>query len=80
MAENKIKVTLIKSTIGCLKDQKATVESLGLKKIRQSKVFDDSPALQGKLFKIKHLVKVENVSEVAHEIRKFTTCRRRKNF
>lgn len=61
MAENKIKVTLIKSTIGCLKDQKATVESLGLKKIRQSKVFDDSPALQGKLFKVKHLVKVENV-------------------
>ncbi len=61
MAENTVKVTLIKSTIGCLKDQKATVESLGLKKIGQSKVFSDSPALQGKLFKVKHLVKVENV-------------------
>lgn len=56
-----VKVTLIKSTIGCLKDQKATVESLGLKKIGQSKVFNDNPALQGKLFKVKHLVKVENV-------------------
>lgn len=61
MAENKVKVTLIKSTIGCLKNQKANIESLGLKKIGQSKVFDDSPALQGKLFKVKHLVKVENV-------------------
>lgn len=61
MAQNGIKVTLMKSTIGCLKDQKATVESLGLKKIGQSKVFNDSPALQGKLFKVKHLVKVENV-------------------
>lgn len=61
MAVNQIKVTLIKSTIGCLKDQKATVESLGLKKIGQSKVFNDSPSLQGKLFKVKHLVKVENV-------------------
>ncbi len=61
MAENRIKVTLIKSTIGCLKDQKATVESLGLKKIGQSNEFSDSPALQGKLFKVKHLVKVENV-------------------
>ena len=56
-----MKVTLVKSTIGCLKDQKATVESLGLKKIRQSRVFDNSPSLQGKLFKVKHLVKVENV-------------------
>lgn len=61
MAVNQIKVTLIKSTIGCLKDQKATVESLGLKKIGQFKVFNDSPSLQGKLFKVKHLVKVENV-------------------
>lgn len=59
--ENKIKVTLVRSTIGCLKDQKATIESLGLKKIRQSRVFDNSPSLQGKLFKVKHLVKVENV-------------------
>ncbi len=61
MAENRIKVTLIKSTIGCLKDQKATIESLGLKKIGQSKVFENNAALQGKLFKVKHLVKVENV-------------------
>ncbi len=56
-----VKVTLIKSTIGALKNQQATVASLGLKKLHQSKVFEDSVALQGKLAKISHLVKVENV-------------------
>lgn len=56
-----VKVTLIKSTIGALKNQQATVASLGLKKIHQSKVFEDSATLQGKLAKISHLVKVENV-------------------
>ena len=56
-----VKVTLIKSTIGALKDQKATVASLGLNKIHQSKTFEDSVALQGKLAKVRHLVKVESV-------------------
>ena len=56
-----VKVTLIKSTIGALKNHQATVASLGLTKIHQSKVFEDSAALQGKLALVKHLVKVENV-------------------
>lgn len=56
---DKVKVTLIKSTIGCLKVQQDTVASLGLKKINQSKVFDDNACLQGKLAKVAHLVKVE---------------------
>ncbi len=59
--ENQIKVTLVKSTIGCVKSQKGTVESLGLKKIGQSRTFADSAALQGKLKKVAHLVKVEQV-------------------
>ena len=56
-----VKVTLIKSTIGALKNQQATVASLGLTKLHQSKVFEDNACLQGKLAKISHLVKVENV-------------------
>ena len=56
-----IKVTLIKSTIGEVKSVKATVESLGLKKIRSERTFEDSPELQGKLKKVAHLIKVENV-------------------
>ena len=56
-----VKVTLIKSPIGEVQSVKATVESLGLKKIRSERTFEDSPALQGKLKKVAHLVKVENV-------------------
>ncbi len=47
-----VKVTLIKSTIGALKNQQATVASLGLKKLHQSKVFEDSVALQLSLIHI----------------------------
>ena len=61
MENNKVKVTLIKSTIGSLKVHKDTVASLGLTKIHQSKVFENNACLQGKLAKVSHLVKVEKV-------------------
>ena len=57
----KIKVTLVKSTIGQVDSVKATVAALGLKKIRSSKELEDTPAIQGMIAKVKHLVKVENV-------------------
>ena len=57
----KIKVTLVKSTIGQIEANKATVQALGLKKIRSSKELDDTPAIRGMVEKVKHLVKVENV-------------------
>ena len=54
-----VKITLVKSLIGRLDKQVKTAGSLGLKKIGDTKVIEDSPALQGKIFVIKHLVKVE---------------------
>ena len=54
-----VKITLVKSLRGRLDKQVKTAGSLGLKKIGDSKVLEDSPALQGKIFVIKHLVKVE---------------------
>ena len=57
----KIKVTLVKSTIGQVKSVKATVAALGLKKIRSCNELDDTPVVQGMIAKVKHLVKVENV-------------------
>ena len=57
----KIKVTLVKSTIGQVESVKATVKALGLKKIRSSKELDDTPSVQGMITKVKHLVKVENI-------------------
>jgi large subunit ribosomal protein L30 len=56
-----VKITLVKSLIGRLDKQVKTAGSLGLKKIGDFKVLEDSPALQGKIFVIKHLVKVEQV-------------------
>ena len=55
----KLKVTLVKSTIGCLDKQKKTVQALGLKKIRSSVVVSDTPAMRGMIFVVKHLVTVE---------------------
>ena len=57
----KIRVTLVKSTIGQVEANKATVKALGLKKIRSSKELEDTPAIQGMIAKVKHLVKVENI-------------------
>ena len=57
---NKIKVTLKKSTIGCKKDQIATVEALGLRKIGQSVEKPDNPQTRGMVFKVKHLVEVSD--------------------
>lgn len=60
-AKKQIKVTLVKSTNGCLKDQIATVAALGLTKIRTFNVLPDNDATRGMIFKVKHLVTVEEV-------------------
>ena len=56
-----LKITLVKSTIGCKKDQQKTVESLGLRKLNSTVLQPDNPCTRGKIFKVKHLVKVEEV-------------------
>ena len=55
----KIRVTLVKSTIGQVASVKGTVAALGLKKIRSSKELEDTPASRGMITKVQHLVKVE---------------------
>ena len=57
----KIKVTLVKSTIGCKKDQIATVKALGLKKIRDEKIHEENDQIKGMVNKVIHLVSVEQV-------------------
>lgn len=57
----KVRVTLVRSTIGALKNQKATVAALGLKKIGQSKEFNVSDSLNGMIKVVSHLVKVEKI-------------------
>ncbi|MGE5507659.1 MAG: 50S ribosomal protein L30 [Chitinophagales bacterium] len=57
----KLKVTWVKSSIGEPQDQKDTVKALGLRKMGQSAVLPDNPAVRGMIFKVKHLVAVEEV-------------------
>jgi large subunit ribosomal protein L30 len=62
MAKTKsLKITLIKSTIGEKPKTKATVESLGLRKIRQSVERPDTPDVRGMVFRARHLLDVEEV-------------------
>ena len=56
-----VKVTLVKSTNGEVASVKATVAALGLKKIRQSKTLESTPANLGQIEKVKYLLKVEEV-------------------
>ena len=57
----KIKVTLIKSTIGAIENQKANVAALGLKKIGSFNILEDGPVVRGMIDKVSHLIKVEEV-------------------
>ncbi|MEW5829127.1 MAG: 50S ribosomal protein L30 [Chloroflexota bacterium] len=58
-APKTLRVTLIKSPIGYTKDQKATVRALGLRRMNQTVEHTDTPALRGMLFKVEHLLRVE---------------------
>ena len=57
----KLKITLIKSTSKCRKNQKATVEALGLKKIRDFVEHEDNPQIRGMIKTVSHLVSVEEI-------------------
>ena len=59
----KLKITQTKSTIACLKDQIATIKALGLHKISQTVIKEDTPQIRGMIFKVKHMVKVEEIED-----------------
>ncbi|AUJ24380.1 50S ribosomal protein L30 [Virgibacillus dokdonensis] len=57
----KLEITLTRSVIGGTEVQRKTVQALGLKKIRQSVVHEDTPALRGMVNKVSHLLTVKEV-------------------
>ena len=59
----KLKITQTKSTIAALKNHIANIEALGLHKIGQTVVHEDCPAVRGMIFKVKHMVKVEEIND-----------------
>jgi large subunit ribosomal protein L30 len=60
-AQGKIKVTLVKSPIGCKQNHRASVRGLGLKRLHQSVVVEDTPAVRGMIKQVNYLVKSEVV-------------------
>lgn len=57
----KLRVTLVKSKIGAIPKQKATVEALGLRKLNKSVELPDNEAVRGMIWHVRHLVKVEEI-------------------
>lgn len=58
---SKIKITQVRSVIGRPKNQKLTMEALGLRKMNQSVEKEPNPEILGMVRKVNHLVKVENI-------------------
>ena len=58
MAEPTLRITQVRSLIGQQEDQRATVRSLGLRRIRHSVTQPDRPEIRGMIAKVSHLVEV----------------------
>jgi large subunit ribosomal protein L30 len=67
-----LKVKLVKSFAGAADTQLRTIAGLGLRKLGQERILQDTPAIRGMVFKVRHLVKQEVVPEqpVVRERRK----------
>ena len=58
-----LKITLVKSPIGAIPKQRATVVALGLKKMHKTVIMPDNEAMRGMVWCVRHLVRVEEVEE-----------------
>ena len=58
-AGKRVKITLVKSTIGFNKEQAKTVEGMGLRRLGHSVQLPDNDATRGMILKVRHLVNVE---------------------
>ena len=56
-----LRITLVRSPIGYRREQRATVRSLGLRRMHQTVERPDTPIVRGQIFKVQHLVKVEEL-------------------
>jgi len=59
--KGKIRVTLVKSPIGTKRDHRACVRGLGLKRLHQSVILEDSPSVRGMITRVNYLVRSEVV-------------------
>ena len=59
MADKMLKITLVKSTIGCVPKHKKTVEAMGLTKLNKTVLLPDNAATKGQIQQVGYLLKVE---------------------
>jgi large subunit ribosomal protein L30 len=57
----KLRITWVRSTIKCPEPQKLTIRALGLHRLNETVEQPDNPSVRGMIFKVKHLVRVEEV-------------------
>lgn len=57
----RLRITLVKSTVGQKQDQRDTVKALGLRKLHQAVEQEDNQSVRGMAHKVRHLVKVEEL-------------------
>jgi large subunit ribosomal protein L30 len=58
---NRLKITLVKSTISAIPKHRATAAALGLTKLQKTVEMPDNAAIRGMIDQVKHLVKVEEI-------------------
>lgn len=58
---DKLRITLVKSPIGAIPKQRATIAALGLKKLHKTVEMPDNDAIRGMIWHVRHLVKVEEI-------------------
>jgi large subunit ribosomal protein L30 len=61
MMSERLRIKLVRSTIGYRQQQRDTVKSLGLRRLHQVVERPDTPIVRGQIFKVRHLVEVEEV-------------------
>lgn len=58
-----LQITWSKSWIGCPETQRRTIRSLGLRKLNHTVIQEDSPQLRGQIGKVRHLVRVVELTD-----------------
>ena len=61
VTDKKLKITLVKSTIGQVPKSRATIEAMGLRKLNQTVELPDNASTRGQIQRVRHMLKVEEV-------------------
>lgn len=59
----KLQIKQVRSSIGTLPKQRATLRALGLRKMSAERIHDDTPVIRGMIDKVSHLVAVKEIEK-----------------